>query len=100
MKQNKVFFIILFFALCYSMHSGAQLPQAVVMDHLVLDENKSDEFSGSSLDTLKWWWVDACNFTDSIKHGFNWGGSAFFKPENVLFASGNLLFKADYNPDS
>jgi len=70
-------------------HSGTWVP----------DESKSDEFNGSSLDTSKWWKIDACAYTDSIRHGYN-GEGAFYIPDHVSVSNGNLVLKIDYNPDS
>src|SRR5258708_6934824 len=69
-------------------------------DHWMLDASKSDEFSGSTLDTSKWWAIYPCEFTNGIPHGYNGTAGSFFRPENVSVNNGNLVFKVEYNPDT
>jgi beta-glucanase (GH16 family) len=101
MTSRHFHLIMVFAALTgFNINLHAQIPQVVLDDNLISDFTKSDEFNGSSLDTNKWFYIDACNDTDSIKHGFNWGGGEFCRPQNVSVGGGNLVLKVEYNPDS
>ena len=72
----------------------------IAPDKWILDESKSDEFNGSTLDTSKWWQINPCNDTAGIYHGYNWGPGDFFVPQNVSVSNGNLVLMVSYNPDS
>jgi beta-glucanase (GH16 family) len=65
-----------------------------------LDNQKSDEFSGSQLDTSKWWKLNACAYTDSVRHGNIGGNGAVWLEENVYLQNGDVVFKVELNPDS
>ncbi len=82
------------------MDLSAQMPPAIDPGSWMLDDSRSDEFNGTMLDTVKWWAIDPCNYTDSIHHGYNWSGGCHFRPQNVSVVNGNAIITADYNSDS
>jgi hypothetical protein len=79
----------------------AQVPPGIdpPADQWILNVEKSDEFNAFTLDTAKWWYVDACTITDNMGHGFNSPGS-YDRPQNVTLDSGYLIMKLEVNPDS
>ncbi len=95
---------VTFTAILFITSSGcaiyAQSSPSVAPDDWILNTGKSDEFNGSTLDSSKWWTIDACFYTDSIRHGFNGGEGAFYRSQNVSVSNGNLDLTVDYNPDS